>query len=254
MAGEVNAYLKDVDGTAVGTSGNPLNVTMTDVTLEADISGLAKSLDQGTATAGGASTLSDTSKAWAVNMWSGYSVRLTAGTGIGQARVIATNTASVLTVGSAWATQPATGSTKYEIIDGSSSLLYTIDTVLDTISTNTGKTAGMSTVPVAILVDTATSSEVEIGGYKYMSLFMPATWTAANLTFQAATASGGTFYDLYDDAGNEVTVIAAGARAISVDMYAFNFAPIRYIKFRSGTAATPVNQTAAKTITVILKQ
>jgi hypothetical protein len=63
-------------------------------------------LVSGTATAGGATTLTDSGKAWTTNEWAGYEVRISSGTGSGQARTIASNTATVLTVSAAWGTNP----------------------------------------------------------------------------------------------------------------------------------------------------
>lgn len=60
----------------------------------------------GTASAGGASTLTCTGKTWTVDQWRNYQVRITAGTGIGQIRNIASNTATQLTTSTAWTTQP----------------------------------------------------------------------------------------------------------------------------------------------------
>lgn len=68
----------------------------------------------GTATAGAASTLTNGVKTWTTNQWTNYMVRITGGTGIGQTRVIASNTGTVLTVSSAWTTIPDITST-YEI-------------------------------------------------------------------------------------------------------------------------------------------
>ncbi|MBF8255125.1 MAG: hypothetical protein HW375_32 [Anaerolineales bacterium] len=65
-----------------------------------------ESLDTGTATAGGASTLTDGAKAWAVNNWARCRVVITGGTGIGQVRVISSNTATELTVSATWTTNP----------------------------------------------------------------------------------------------------------------------------------------------------
>lgn len=60
-----------------------------------------------TATAlGGAFTLVDATQAWTVDEFAGFTVTITAGTGIGQTRIIASNTATVLTTTSAWATIP----------------------------------------------------------------------------------------------------------------------------------------------------
>jgi len=53
---------------------------------------LGESYATGTATAGGASTLTNSGKAWTTNQWTNFQIRITAGTGIGQIRTIASNT------------------------------------------------------------------------------------------------------------------------------------------------------------------
>lgn len=68
----------------------------------------------GTATGGAASTLTNSAKTWTVNQWTNYQIRITAGTGIGQVRTIASNTATVITTSAAWATNPDSTS-QYEI-------------------------------------------------------------------------------------------------------------------------------------------
>jgi hypothetical protein len=60
----------------------------------------------GTATSGTSTTLTNSAKAWATNQWCNSQVRITAGTGIGQIRTIATNTGTVLTVSAAWTVTP----------------------------------------------------------------------------------------------------------------------------------------------------
>lgn len=64
------------------------------------------SYDTGIATSGGGSTLTNTGKAYTVNAYTNYQVRITAGTGVGQKRRIASNTATVLTVANSWTTNP----------------------------------------------------------------------------------------------------------------------------------------------------
>lgn len=64
----------------------------------------------GTATAGTATTLTDSGKSWTVNQWTNYAVRILAGTGVGQVRPIASNTATALTIVGSWATTPDTTS------------------------------------------------------------------------------------------------------------------------------------------------
>lgn len=62
--------------------------------------------DAGTATSGGASTLTDSTKSWATNRWANYAVRILAGTGAGQVVPIASNTATALTIVGTWETNP----------------------------------------------------------------------------------------------------------------------------------------------------
>lgn len=71
----------------------------------------------GTATAGGASTLTDSSKTWIVNDYVLNYVDILTGTGAGQRRRIVSNTSTQLTVLTPWATQPDATST-YQIGTG----------------------------------------------------------------------------------------------------------------------------------------
>jgi hypothetical protein len=79
--------------------------------------------DTGTATAGGNSTITDSSKAWTTNMWIGNKVKIVAGTGVGQERVISGNSGNELTVSQPWATQPSTDS-QYLIVGKPINFLY----------------------------------------------------------------------------------------------------------------------------------
>ena len=65
----------------------------------------------GTATSGAASTLTDTGKAWKVDRFKGGFIQITGGTGVGQRRRIASNTATAITVTRAWTTNPSATST-----------------------------------------------------------------------------------------------------------------------------------------------
>jgi hypothetical protein len=101
---------------------------------------------------------------------------------------------------------------------------------------------------------TGLSGEIEIRRFSLFAVYVPADWiTATAITFQAANTSGGTFFNVYDDAGNEVSVTVAASRAVSLDSVALKLAPFRYIKIRSGTAASAVNQTNSPTLALIAK-
>ena len=76
----------------------------------------------GTASAGTSTTLSDASKSWPTNGWTNAQVRIKSGTGVGQIRSIASNTATQLTVSSAWTVTPDT--TSQYVIEGNDDYFY----------------------------------------------------------------------------------------------------------------------------------
>jgi hypothetical protein len=78
--------------------------------------------DAGIATAGASTTITDTTKNWEVNRWRNYAVRILAGTGAGQLRPIASNTATALTIVGTWATTP--DNTSVFAIQGDPNKLY----------------------------------------------------------------------------------------------------------------------------------
>lgn len=67
-------------------------------------------------------TLNHTGKTWVTNTWTNYQVRITSGTGAGQFRTIASNTATALTVSVAWTTTP--DATSQYVIEGNDDYLY----------------------------------------------------------------------------------------------------------------------------------
>lgn len=73
-------------------------------------------LSTGTATSGSNTTLVDTSQSWVVNEFQGKTLLLTDSTGIGQSRVIVSNTSTTLTINKDWFVNPAS-STVYKVYD-----------------------------------------------------------------------------------------------------------------------------------------
>lgn len=113
---------------------------------------------------------------------------------------------------------------------------------------------GMTVVKTAVIANGASlSAEVDLEGYKIVAVQMPAGWDAAALTFQASATSGGTFGNVYDDSGTEVSATVAASRVVGMDYIAGALAALRFIKLRSGTSGSAVNQTAERTLTLILK-
>ena len=95
--------------------------------------------------------------------------------------------------------------------------------------------------------------DLDGGARSLVGLQLPAAWTAASLTF-AVSFDGTTFVPLYWD-GAEYTIAAAGGAAASlgVSLEPSAFAGWPFVKVRSGTAGTPVNQGAERTIQAVTR-
>lgn len=92
------------------------------------------------------------------------------------------------------------------------------------------------------------SDVIDLSGRNLTGILLPAAWTAADLTF-SVSIDGVTYADLYDETGEYALVV--GASVFS----GINIAPLmgfRYLKVRSGTSASPVNQTADRDLVLTL--
>ena len=93
------------------------------------------------------------------------------------------------------------------------------------------------------------------GGATYIGLKMSAAWVAGALSFQVGNTQAGTFYDLYDEGGTEVTVATPVAATIcSLDALVPYLSQFHYIKVRSGVTGAHVDQTVARTLTFIFER
>lgn len=100
-----------------------------------------------------------------------------------------------------------------------------------------------------ILSGASLSGAIDLGPNRAFAIVMPASWTTANLTFQGS-ADGITYNNLYDDTGTEVSVTAAASQYIVVSSPA-KLLGVRWIKVRSGTSGTPVNQGADRVVKIV---
>jgi hypothetical protein len=100
------------------------------------------------------------------------------------------------------------------------------------------------------------AAPIDLSDYAIAGIIMPSAWDTAAITFQASATKDGTYSNLYDDGGTEVAITSANAvagRAIVNKTILEQLAGLRWVKFRSGTAGSPVNQSATRSITVLLK-
>lgn len=112
-----------------------------------------------------------------------------------------------------------------------------------------------STASVTIASGASLSGAVNLGDKVLCAIIISAGWTAAALSFQASDDGGATWKDMYDDAGNEVTVASgnvAAARRISLDPS--TFASVDQVKVRSGLTGAAVNQGADRILTLVARK
>ena len=112
---------------------------------------------------------------------------------------------------------------------------------------------GKAIIPVVIANGASLSPSVYLDKGVLSAIHMPAAWDTANLTFQGSNDNF-TFDSVYNDAGTEFTITAVASRYIIVTTTnTANLAGLMYIKVRSGTSGTPVTQTAARTLFLIVE-
>lgn len=111
-----------------------------------------------------------------------------------------------------------------------------------------------SSVNAVISSGASLSNALDTYGARDLAIQMPPAWDAANVTFAASDAVDGTYNPVFDDAGTEVSVTAAAGHFIVIGTATKQaLGAAQFIRLRSGTAASPVNQSGDRTIVVVLK-
>jgi hypothetical protein len=91
----------------------------------------------------------------------------------------------------------------------------------------------------------ALSDAVSSGNRGLLGYLLPPAWDPAVLTLQGSL-DGANFFDVFDSFGTEIVFTVAANRLILPEVrLPFGFP---FIRVRSGTAASPVNQTAQRVI------
>lgn len=130
-------------GDYTSSSSGSNRVLTTAAGKSATASASTNQYDNGTATGGSPTTLANTSKSWTVNAHANRAVTILSGTGAGQYGRIASNTATTLTIGTAWAVDPDATSV-YKILDdlhfaftdGSATVLWVTDETTNQVITS----------------------------------------------------------------------------------------------------------------------
>jgi hypothetical protein len=114
---------------------------------------------------------------------------------------------------------------------------------------------GLTLTPATIAAGASQSGPVSLGALTLVGISMPAAWTTAALTFQVSPDGGTTWQELYDGAGNEITITgAAGQFLILPPFPSYDWRGVNMLQVRSGTAGSPVNQVAQAIINLVTRQ
>lgn len=106
---------------------------------------------------------------------------------------------------------------------------------------------GLSSFTATIAAGQSLSAEVDMGAFVLTGIAMPASWTAADLTFQVSPDGGVTWLELQTTAA-AVDFKAAASQFIGVDPTALR--GFNAIKVRSGTSSVPVTQSGGAILTL----
>jgi hypothetical protein len=91
------------------------------------------------------------------------------------------------------------------------------------------------------------SSAIDLQAWRLGRISLPAAIDGTTMTFQVST-DGATWKNLYNEFGTEYSIVIGNDRTVVPDLTMF--AAAAWVKLRTGTAAAPTVQTAARTIRV----
>lgn len=109
-------------------------------------------------------------------------------------------------------------------------------------------------VTVTIAQNQSLSPEIDIGNKSLVGIVIPTTWTTAGLSFQVSPDGGTTWGEVTTVAGAPYAIgsVTGGTLAFYVAVDPTTLRGAMALKVRSGTQASPVNQTHAGGVTLTL--
>lgn len=124
--------------------------------------------------------------------------------------------------------------------------------LIDPITGNPATPSNRTIGTLVIANGTSVSPTLDLTNTAILGFVMPSAWTTAALSIEVSLDNS-TWYTPYDADSLPTGYFAAPAVS---GAYTLNYAqiiPWRYIRFRSGTTAVPVNQGAARTLTYVTR-
>lgn len=114
----------------------------------------------------------------------------------------------------------------------------------------------IDTVQAAIAAGQSLSGQVNIGTKSLVAISLPSNWSEAGLSFSVSFDGGDTWGELVDNTNTAITVPAvaiAGGNPAQIAVNPAQWQGITALKIRSGTAADPVNQVDAVTVSLVTR-
>lgn len=118
-------------------------------------------------------------------------------------------------------------------------------------------TSGSPRVLTATIANGASLSDAILVDGRLAGVIIPGAWTAAAITF-SVSPDGATYYDLWSSAEGtaaEATIASGNIPTAATRFLSLTFANwvgIKFVKIRSGTSGSPVNQGAARSLQLVL--
>lgn len=106
-------------------------------------------------------------------------------------------------------------------------------------------------VDAVIPLNGSLSGAVDLSAGVLVGVYMPAAWTAADLSFLACSIPGGPYLNVFDEFGVERKVAAAASRYIP--LAASDWIGVENLQIRSGISGAAVAQAAARTLKLVLQ-
>lgn len=103
--------------------------------------------------------------------------------------------------------------------------------------------APVQTENATIAVSGNLSAAIALKGRLLSGVTVPAATEGTAMTFQGCDSATGTFLDVYDKDGNELSVVIGASKYTALDPT--QFFGLDFVKVRTGTAASPTAQTGA---------
>lgn len=261
IAGFFGKVLKGFDIVIVSGTGRGQRRTITDIAE-------AVSADSGIVTAvsnvAGAISITDSTKAWAVNQWVGYNVRITSNTGVGQVRKVLYNSATVITLGDINRSaddalcNPAIFSPAINATAGTQAN-YSIESSVATVDTNwavTPDTTSQYRIQSGVIMLASSAAATPFYTSQWYDIATD-TWyvrTSGTLTFGAVgtdgaverTTENASVWERGIATGGTTTTLVDTSKSWKVNQYAGY-----YVRVFSGTGEGQIREIASNTDTTL---